>query len=79
MQLFVADRQSIVAGEWLTDAVIDAAQVLLKEHFPEMGGLQRTTLGHTLTYAVERGEFDMCKLSTSGEITGLLFQILGAN
>ena len=37
--LFVADRQSIVAGEWLTDAVIDAAQVLLKEHFPEMGGL----------------------------------------
>ena len=57
MQLFVADRQSIVAGEWLTDAVIDAAQVLLKEHFPEMGGLQRTTLGHTLTYAVERGEF----------------------
>ena len=46
MQLFVADRQSIVAGEWLTGAVIDAAQVLLKEHFPEMGGLQRTTLGH---------------------------------
>ena len=57
MQLFVADRQSIVAEEWLTDAVIDAAQVLLKEGFPEMGGLQRTTLGHTLTYAVERGEF----------------------
>ena len=57
MQLFVADCQSIVAGEWLTDAVINAAQVLLKEHFPEMGGLQRTTLGHTLTYAVERGEF----------------------
>ena len=52
-----SDRQSIVAGEWLTDAVIDAAQVLLKEHFPEMSGLQRTTLGHTLTYAVERGEF----------------------
>ena len=49
MQLFVADRQSIVAGEWLTDAVIDAAQVLFKEHFPEMDGLQRTTLGHTLT------------------------------
>ena len=47
----------IVAEEWLTDAVIDAAQVLLKEGFPEMGGLQRTTLGHTLTYAVERGEF----------------------
>ena len=47
---------------------IDDAQVLLKEHFPEMGGLQRTTLGHTLTYAVERGEF--VQLSTSGEITG---------
>ena len=38
-------------------AVIDAAQVLLKEGYPEIGGLQRTTLGHTLTYAVERGKF----------------------
>ena len=38
-------------------SVIDAAQVLLKECFPEIGGLQRTTLGHTLTYAVEKGEF----------------------
>jgi len=57
LQLFVSDRQSIVYGGWLTDAVIDAAQELIKERFPEIGGLQRTTLGQTLTYAVERGEF----------------------
>ncbi len=37
--------------------VIDVAQELLKEHFPEIGGLQRTTLGQTLAFAVERGEF----------------------
>ena len=53
----MSDRQIIVYGEWLTDTVIDAAQELLKERFPEIGGLQRTTLGQTLSYAVERGEF----------------------
>lgn len=55
--LYVSDRQSIMAGEWLTDAVINSAQRLLKERYPQMGGLQMTTLGDTLTYTIEKGEF----------------------
>lgn len=32
----LSDKQSLVAGEWLTDAVIDCAQTLLKEHYPHI-------------------------------------------
>lgn len=55
--LYVSDRLSIVYGEWLTDAVINCAQRLLKECYPLMGGLQPTTFGATLSYTVETGEF----------------------
>ena len=55
--LYVSDRQSLLAGEWLTDAIINCAQTLLKRSYPIMGGLQMTTLGNTLAYTIERGEF----------------------
>lgn len=55
--LYVSDRISITTGEWLTDAVVNCAQKLLKESYPLMGGLQMTTLGETLAYTVETGEF----------------------
>lgn len=44
-------------GDWLTDAVINCAQNLLKECYPHIGGLQDTGLGETLAYAIESGEF----------------------
>ena len=55
--LYVSDRQHLLTGEWLSDAVINAAQVLLKKCYPEVRGLQMTALGFTLSYAVEDGEF----------------------
>ena len=57
LSLYASDRQSIKNGEWLTDAVINSAQTLLREQYPLIGGLQMTTLGHTLSYAIEKGEF----------------------
>lgn len=57
LMLYVSDRQSIVSGEWLTDAVIDCSQVLLKNQYPHVGGLQMTTLGLLLRYSIETGEF----------------------
>ena len=55
--LYVSDRISILSGEWLTDAVINCWQTLLKEQYPHIGGLQKTGLGDTLTYRIETGEF----------------------
>lgn len=55
--LFVSDRLSLVSGDWLTDGIINCAQRLLKERYPLMGGLQHTSLGDTLSYTIERGEF----------------------
>ena len=52
--LVCSDRQSLLAGEWLTDAIINCAQTLLKRSYPKMGGLQ---LGNTLAHTIERGEF----------------------
>jgi hypothetical protein len=43
--------------EWLTDNVINAMQVLLREANPAVNGLQDTVLGETLAFEVMRGEF----------------------
>lgn len=57
LDLFMSDRWSIRAGEWLTDAVINCSQKLLKQSYPLMGGLQSTGLGNTLTYDIEKDQF----------------------
>lgn len=36
LNLFMSDRWSIRAGEWLTDAVINCSQKLLKQSYPLM-------------------------------------------
>ena len=54
--LYMSDRESLNDGEWLTDAVINAAQLVLKNQFA-VGGLQDTNHGHTLTYDIVRQEF----------------------
>jgi len=51
----VSDRISILSGEWLTDAVINCCQTLLKEQYPHIGELQNTGLGETLAYEIETG------------------------
>lgn len=53
----MADKNAIVTGMWLSDAVITASQKLLKESFPHTGSLQPTILGQNLTFEVQRTEF----------------------
>ena len=67
MALYVSDRQHLLGGEWLSDAVINCAQDLLKTSYPDTGGLQKTTLAFTLSYAVEKGEF--LQIMSTREIT----------
>lgn len=56
--LYTSDCESIQHMHgWLTDAVINAAQTLLKRQHPDVGGLQNTNLGRNLTFAIERGTF----------------------
>ena len=49
---FVVRIVRSLGGEWLSDAVINCAQDLLKTSYPDTGGLQKTTLAFTLSYAV---------------------------
>ena len=42
---------------WLTDTLIDAAQILLKKANPAMSGLQSVVLGQTMNFDIEPGEF----------------------
>ena len=44
-------------GQWLDDSIMTAAQNLLKEQFPQVGGLQPPILGDTLSMEPTRGEF----------------------
>ena len=51
------DRKTIVSTEWLDDKIITAAQLLIKQQYPRMVGLQPPVLQQTLTFPVYRGEF----------------------
>ena len=42
---------------WVTDSLMDAAQMLLKKVNPAMQGLQSVTRGITMNFDVEAGEF----------------------
>ena len=54
--LYTSDGEKIQHMHgWLTDAVINAAQTLLKRQYQDVGGLQSTNLGRDLTFAIERG------------------------
>lgn len=57
LQLNEDDRQCILPNQWLNDKIINVAQKLLKRSHPEVNGLQKTYLGETLTYTIERGKF----------------------
>jgi len=51
------DRKMIVSTEWLDDKIVTAAQLLIKQQYPRMVGLQPPVLQQTLTFPVYRGEF----------------------
>ena len=55
--MYEADKESLDQGKWLTDNIIDAAQVLLKKIHPHIGGLESVALGQTLAFTVQHGEF----------------------
>ena len=57
LQLLMVDYKSLVGGDWLTDNVINAAQKLLKQSYPHVGGLQITTRGEVLSFDIETAEF----------------------
>ena len=50
-------KQLKLQGEWLNDETINEGQMLIKEKFPHVGGLQNVLLGHTMAFSVETGEF----------------------
>ena len=57
LNLYPTDQQCITNGDWLNDAIITAGLTLLKQAFPQMGGLQDTILAETLSFEVSRSEF----------------------
>ncbi len=58
LNLTMSDREILRSStSWLTDPLIDAAQKLLKKANPLMSGFQSVTLGLTMSYDVEPGEF----------------------
>ena len=45
------------SGEWLSDAIVSAAQSLMQQQFPAMSGLQHCALQETLSFDVHRSPF----------------------
>ncbi len=57
VSLLESHKAIIKNGDWLTDKIIDAAQMLLKKQYQDMQGLQSTLNGDTLTFNVCKGAF----------------------
>ena len=56
--LSVAAKERILSPTaWLTDDIIEAAQNLIRENNPLVGGLQPPCLGQTCSFMIEAGEF----------------------
>ena len=51
------DVKIIESGDWLTDHIIGAAQLVLRDQFPYIGGMENTTLGPVNNFTIQRGEF----------------------
>ena len=56
LHLDTADKEICENGGWLTDKHIKAAQDLLKQQFPDVGGLQPTVYGQTGQWDIMAGE-----------------------
>ena len=56
--LFETDREIVLSPTgWLNDRIINAAQTLLKNQFPELSGFQDVGLGQVMNFTIEFGEF----------------------
>ena len=51
------DRECLLSDGWLTDSIVNAAQMLLRKSNPLISGLQDVTLGLTMCFEVESEEF----------------------
>ena len=51
------DVKIIESGDWLTDHIIGAAHFVLQDQFPDIGGMENTTLGLVNNFRIQRGEF----------------------
>ena len=47
----------VLSGEWLSDMTINLAQSILLRQFPELVGLEHTSLGYTKFFSIRRGKF----------------------
>ena len=58
LYLLERDRDILLSpAGWLTDNLIDAAQMLLRQAFPALSGLQSVCCGRTMNFIVEPAEF----------------------
>lgn len=57
LTLYEDDCTTISKGGWLTDCHIHAAQILLKEQFPHISGMQAPTLAECQAFDLQPGEF----------------------
>lgn len=58
LQLLTSDRDILLSPtEWLTDTIINASQQLLQRQFPNLSGLQDVSLGLTMNFDIQTGEF----------------------
>ena len=57
LQLYSSDKTSLEGGGWLTDSVVNAGQMLLKNAYPHVEGVQSPVLGETLGFTVPTSEF----------------------
>ena len=54
LHLALSDRNALLSGKELTDAIINASQKLLHHQFPRVKGLQETTLSQGLSFVPTR-------------------------
>ena len=57
LSLYMSDYYALTEDRWLSDSIIHACQMMLKEAFPMIGGFQATTLGEVLAFEPETAEF----------------------
>ena len=58
LKLFDSDMEILLNSTgWLTDAHDDAAQMLLRQQYPSLPGLQNVCCGLAMSYDIQEGEF----------------------
>ena len=60
LMLFDEDKTALLQGKWLTDGIMSAGIKLLREQFPNVKGLQSTSLAMHSGFEIQRGEFVQC-------------------